>query len=281
MALTITTLCENTAGVLNVLGEWGLSVLLECDGLNILLDTGQGKTVVHNAQALGVDLTRLDKIVLSHGHYDHTGGLLSLLGQSKKEIEVIAHPQVWQAKYAQRPGQERREYVGIPFQRQALEGLGARFRLSASPVWLSENIVVTGEIPLANDYEKVDAGLFVWEGDEWLPDLLPDDQAVVVKTEMGLVVLLGCGHRGIMNTLHYAQELTGVETVYAVVGGTHLFRSSAETLERIVEALKGFGLVRLGASHCTGLPVAARLARELGEVLFFNQAGTRLSLPLV
>jgi len=280
MALTITTICENSAGGLNVLGEWGLSMLLECDGLQILLDTGQGKTLLHNAQAMGVDLANLDKIVLSHAHFDHTGGLLSLLERRKKEIDIIAHPGVWEAKYGQRPSVGRREYVGIPFQRQALESQGARFQLSAAPVWLSENIVVTGEIPFTNDYEKIDADLFVREGDEWLPDLVPDDQAIVVKTEFGLVVLLGCGHRGIVNTLHYAQKLTGVENVYAVVGGTHLLRTPAETLDIIVEAVKGFGLVRLGVSHCTGLSVAAYLSRELGDIMYFNQAGTRTTFPL-
>ncbi len=280
MSLTISTICENSAGGLNVLGEWGLSMLLECDGLKILYDTGQGKTLINNALAMGFDLARLDKVVLSHAHFDHTGGLLPLLENRKRETDIIAHPRVWDAKYGQRPSIGRREYVGIPFQRQLLETKGARFKLSAEPVWLSENIVVTGEIPFTNDYEHIDADLFVQEGDELLPDLVPDDQAIVVKTEAGLVVLLGCAHRGIINTVQYAQKLTGIDTVYAVMGGTHLLRTPATTLDIIMEAIKGFGLVRLGVSHCTGLSVAAYLSRELGDIMYFNMAGTRTTFPL-
>ncbi len=117
MELNITTLSENTAGLGNFLGEWGLGILVETDELNILFDTGQSISASHNADILGIDLSQIDKIVLSHGHFDHTGGLREVLRKIGKEIEIIAHPDMWQTKYARREGKAD-FYIGIPFQRQ-------------------------------------------------------------------------------------------------------------------------------------------------------------------
>jgi 7,8-dihydropterin-6-yl-methyl-4-(beta-D-ribofuranosyl)aminobenzene 5'-phosphate synthase len=125
MAIRITTLSENTASQFDVMAEWGLSILIEVDGQNILLDSGKSGAVCQNAEAMGIDLRKIDKIVLSHGHFDHTGGLQALLSKIKKEVEVIAHPDVWAPKYNRREDKPDR-YIGIPFQLRTLESLGAR-----------------------------------------------------------------------------------------------------------------------------------------------------------
>ena len=145
MRLQITTLSENTAGARWLLGELGLSILVETDEASILFDTGQSISASHNAELLGIDLSQVDKIVLSHGHYDHTGGLRQVLRQIGKEIEIIAHPDIWAAKFSRRAGQEA-EYIGIPFHRQTLESLGAHFTLTTEPVRISGNIMTTGTI---------------------------------------------------------------------------------------------------------------------------------------
>jgi len=259
-----------------VLAEWGLSILVETEREKILLDTGPGTSAARNAQAMGIDLSAIDKIVLSHGHYDHTGGLKEVLAKTGP-IEVIAHPDIWSAKYTVRDGQET--YIGIPFSREELEGLGASFTLSKGPVWISDEIVTTGEIPMVTEYEEVDSNLYVKEGGQLVPDPLLDDRALMVKTELGLVVILGCSHRGMINTLYHAREVTGMELISTVVGGTHLFRSSEERVLLTAAALGELGVQRLGVSHCTGLPAAAILARELGPILFFNNTGTRITVP--
>ena len=276
MSLRITTLSENTAGRVDVVGEWGLSMLVEAEGVTVLLDAGPGTSVTRNAQVMGVDLSAVDKIVLSHGHYDHTGGLKEVLAKTGP-IEVIAHPDVWSAKYTVRDQQET--YIGIPFSREELEALGASFNMSKGPVWITDDIVTTGEIPMVTEYEEIDPNLYVKEAGQLLPDPLLDDQALIVKTESGLVVLLGCGHRGMINTLHHAREVTETELINTVVGGIHLFRSSEERVVLTAAALQELGVQRLGVSHCTGLPAAAILARELGEILFFNNTGTRIGVP--
>ena len=277
MQLQITTLSENTAGLGNFLGEWGLSLLVETEGQNILFDTGQSISASHNADLLGIDLGNIDRIVLSHGHYDHTGGLRQILRRMRKEIEIIAHPDIWAVKYSRREGQEDK-YIGIPFHHQTLESLGARFNLTKEPVRISDNIITTGEIPMVTDYEEIEPYLVVKQDDGFIPDKLLDDQAIIINTEPGLVVVLGCAHRGIVNTLYHARELTGVKTVHTVLGGCHLMDASEERVRLTLAALKKLGVQRIGVSHCTGLPASAIMAQEFGDGFFFNNTGTKTSL---
>ena len=284
MKLRVTTLSENTAGMnentaglVNFLAEWGLSILVETDEVNILLDTGQSISAGYNADILGIDLSRIDRIVLSHGHFDHTGGLRHVLRKMRKRVEIIAHPDIWAAKYSRRQGKDR--YIGIPFLRQELEGLGASFNLTTKPVKITDNIMTTGEIPMVTDYEEIDPDLVVKEDTGWQPDKLLDDRALIINTEPGLIVILGCAHRGIINTLYYAQQLTGVKRVHTVLGGCHLFGASQERVRSTIAALKELGVQKIGVSHCTGLPAAAIMAQEFGDKFFFNNAGTSINLP--
>ena len=275
MSLRITTLSENTAHIGDFIGEWGLSVLVETDGIRVLLDTGKGLSTTYNADTLGIDLRNVDKIVLSHGHFDHTGGLSSVLRRMRKQVEVIAHPHVWQAKYSRSKDMPAR-YIGIPFQQAELESLGARFSLTALPVQISGTISTTGEVPMMTSFEEIDKGLFVKEGGDLHPDDVLDDQALIVKTPKGLVVILGCAHRGIINTLYHARKLTGIDRVRAVIGGSHLMNTSEERLWQTIAAIREMGVDRLGLCHCTDLPAAAVLAREFGDGFFFNKAGSNI-----
>ena len=278
MGLQITTLSENTAGLGSFLAEWGLSILIETDEANILFDTGQSVSASHNADLLGVNLRRIDKVVLSHGHFDHTGGLKEVLRRIGKETEIIAHPDIWAAKFSRREGEETK-YIGIPFHRQTLESLGAHFKLTREPVRITGDIMTSGEIPMTTDYEMIEPHLQVKEGKRFKPDKLLDDQALIVTTEPGLVVILGCAHRGIINTLYHAQKLTGVKAIYAVVGGCHLIDATEERVWLTIAALKELGVQRLGACHCTGLAASAIMAQEFGDNFFFNTTGTSISLP--
>lgn len=246
--------------------------------MNILVDTGLSSTAMHNAQLLGIDLSTIDKIVLSHGHYDHTGGLREVL-RLKKEVEIIAHPDIWASKYTHRDKQKRERYIGIPFSREELESQGARFMLTKEPIRISEHTMTTGEIPMVSSYEQVEDNLFVKKDGLLRQDPLSDDLALVIDTEFGLVVILGCAHRGLVNTLRHAQKLTGKNSVYAAIGGTHLIRASEERIEKTINDLKYIGIKKLGASHCTGFRAQSRLFQEFGEVFLLNNSGTKLILP--
>ncbi len=276
MQIDITTLSENTARF-GTVGEWGLSILVEAEGTSVLVDTGMGFSAVHNAAVLGVDLSGVDRIVLSHGHIDHTGGLAQVLAETG-EVEVIAHPDAFADKSA-RVGERVIPDAGIPQSKEKLESLGAKFNLTREPVRITDRIMTTGEVPLITDYEAVDSSARVRQGGELVPDPLADDLALVINADFGLVVILGCAHRGIVNTLHRARDVAGRDSVYAVIGGTHLLPASEEQLARSVADLKEMGIRRLGVSHCTGFYASARLAQEFGDVFFLNNAGTQFSLP--
>jgi 7,8-dihydropterin-6-yl-methyl-4-(beta-D-ribofuranosyl)aminobenzene 5'-phosphate synthase len=277
MKIKITTLSENTAD-LGFVGEWGLSMYIEADGLKVLFDTGAGIAAPHNARLLGIDLTKVDRIILSHGHHDHTGGLRDMLKLIGREVEVIAHPDIWASKYG-RFGKKPPHFAGVPFSRELLEDLGAHFNLTREPVRLTPHFFTTGEIPMLSDYEEIDSGLFDKKTGEMLPDELNDDLAMVIDTEYGLVVILGCAHRGIVNTLRYAQRLTGNEMIYAAIGGTHLLNASEDRLKKTAAELKEIGVQYLGVSHCTGFEASAYLAHEFGKGFFLNNAGMQLTLP--
>jgi len=273
MTIRVVTLSENTAGMGDFLSEWGLSILVETGNTKILFDSGKSVSTVYNADSLNIDLKKIDKIVLSHGHYDHTGGLRGVLRRIGKEIEIVAHPDVWQHKYSRRK-EEPDRYIGIPFEQKELESLGARFRLTKEPVNITDDIMTTGEVPMITEYEQIDSGLMVDEGAGWQQDQVFDDQALIIKTENGLVVIPGCAHRGIINTLYHARNITGMDKIRAVIGGSHLMGVSEERMWQTIAALREMDVQRLGLCHCTDLPAASLLANEFSDRFFFNKAGT-------
>ena len=274
--IDITTLSENSATV-DCVAEWGLSILIEVDGFTILFDTGAGNSLIYNAQVKGVDFSKVDKIVLSHGHFDHTGGLSDFLKIRKTEIEIVGHPEIWAKKYSCNKDMRDR-YIGIQHSREHLEGSGAKFKLSKEPVWLTENIVTSGEIPMKTDYEDIDSNLFVKNESGFIPDSFADDLCLGIKTQLGLVVVLGCSHRGLINNILRMQEVAKEDKVYCVIGGTHLMASSNQRLSRTIEDLKKIGIQRLGVSHCTGFNASAQLFKHFPNAFFNNNAGTKFSL---
>ena len=286
MTVKITTLVENTVSWANLLGEWGLSMLVETDDLTFLSDTGTTSAAAKNAMALGVSLTGVDVVTISHGHFDHMGGLIPLLQLIRKPVQVVGHSQIFDSKYAYHPGEKMCEYVddcdyeyiGAPYSREEYERCGARFALSADPVWLSDNVVTSGEVPMLTDYETIDPMLLVKKNGEYVPDLLPDDLSVFIKTSKGLVAVLGCAHRGMVNHIWRGQELTGMDKVYAVVGGTHLIAANDARIEETIRELKRLDVQIVAASHCTGMHAACALSNAFGGAFRFNNAGTRLTL---
>jgi len=260
MKFRITVLCDNSVGPISgTLGEHGFAALVEHEGGTVLFDTGQGNTLLHNAQRMNRDLRKVGKVVLSHGHYDHTGGLWPLL-QACGGKEVYAHPAVFARRYAVRD-RERSQSIGIPYGEEFLRGQGAAFNLSRVFREIEPDIFLTGEVPRTTPYEQGDTGLFCDDAG-CISDHLPDDQSLILRTARGLVLLLGCCHAGIINTIELAREKTGITELYAVIGGSHLGFCSQAQLDETIKALRVSGVQKICGSHCTGFAASARLAKE-------------------
>jgi 7,8-dihydropterin-6-yl-methyl-4-(beta-D-ribofuranosyl)aminobenzene 5'-phosphate synthase len=227
---------------------------------------------------LGIDLNKVDKIVLSHGHFDHTGGLENVLRQINKSVEIITHPNTLTAKFQGKKNTSKKS-IGLPFQLPELKALGAKFKLSKKPVKITPDIMTTGEVPIVTDFEEITPGrFFVKDNSHWHPDEFNDDLALIINTKPGLIVVLGCGHRGIINTLYHAQKLTGRKEIRMVIGGCHLINSSAERVYLTIDALKKLDVQKIGVSHCTGQEASAIMAQELGDRFFYNNACTKIDV---
>ncbi|HEX9023614.1 MAG TPA: MBL fold metallo-hydrolase [Geobacteraceae bacterium] len=260
MTYRIAILCDNTVGALaGTLGEHGLAALVEWEGGSLLFDAGQGEALLHNALRMNRDLHKVSQVVLSHGHYDHTGGLLPLLRNCGGK-EILAHPQLFQRRYRIKDTGESTS-VGIPYGEEFLRGLGGRFSLSDRFREIGEGIFLTGEVPRRNPLEKGDAGIFCDDAG-CTPDEVPDDQSLVIAGSRGLVLLLGCCHAGVINTIEHARERTGIADIYAVIGGTHLGFCDPSRLDETVRALRNYRPGKICPAHCTGFAASARLMKE-------------------
>ena len=286
MDVRITTLVENSLSMKdlsneNLKAEWGLSYHIKTAKKNILFDTGRSGMVVENAGHLGIDLKDLDLIVLSHGHLDHSGGLRDVLLSIKKDIDVIVHPEVFSKKFVDIPGMGKR-YTNMPFCREELERLGANFLEELNPYYLTDKILTTGEVPLTTDFEKISYGKInrYIDANPPVEDTLLDDQAVVLITEKGLVIILGCAHRGIINTIVYARKITGIDKVYAVIGGAHLHDAPSERLQKTISCLIDMNIALIGLNHCTGLSVCSELRSTFGARFQFNNSGSVLKFDM-
>jgi 7,8-dihydropterin-6-yl-methyl-4-(beta-D-ribofuranosyl)aminobenzene 5'-phosphate synthase len=274
--LRITVLADNYVVALNVLGEHGLSMLIEADNRRILFDTGQGRVLLDNAEALGVNLAELDAVVLSHGHYDHTGGLAALL-QECSPSAVFLHPAAIQPKYAQGERPISRQ-IGMPEDsRQALDAIRERITWTESATEVVPGVWCTGEIPRLAGRHQATAGFFL-DGEQLTPDPLADDQALVIETPEGLVVIAGCAHSGIVNTLDRVCTLRGRGEVYALVGGFHLGRATRAQLDASVYAIGCRNCRVLAPCHCTGLAAHAHLRARFHTMVQDTGVGTRLAL---
>ena len=273
---TLTMLCENSViPCPGLLGEHGLSVLIETPDSTFLFDTGQGFTLMQNAKVLKKDLKKVSKIFLSHGHFDHTGGLSAVLKECGS-INVYAHPDIFIERFAviKENGKNNSRSVGIPFKKDDLCALGADFHFNTDFSEVEKDIFLTGEVPRKTQFEKEDKRLAVRKGNETVQDLFKDDQSLVIKTDRGLAVVLGCAHSGMINTLNHIRENFPSEKIHTVIGGTHMGFLDPSQVERTIEALQDFNIDQIGVSHCTGLSAAARLKQAFGEKFFFASAGT-------
>ena len=259
----LTVICDNHAGE-ELLSEHGLSFHILADGYTILFDTGGGETLLPNAMKLGIDLANCTHLVLSHGHYDHTGGVGQVLAKNTHCL-VIAHPFILSDRYS-RHADRPVNRIGIPVNVQAVLQQLDPVRLHCSPVasFISENIGITGFIPRTHVFEDTGGPFYLDETGQFA-DLIPDDQALWINTPQGLVIILGCCHSGVSNTVDYIRHLNDGASVAGIIGGLHLLHASAERLEQTIIYLKKLKPQFIYAGHCTGDDVIVMLREHLRD----------------
>ena len=279
METRITILCENLVGKRIGSGEHGFSAFIETDKGNYLFDTGNGHSIVANSLILNKDLRSIQKIFLSHGHYDHTGGLPEVL-KLKGKVDVHAHPHVFLERIAvhKENETETKRFVGIPFKKVYLESLGANFIFNNDFGEVGKGVFLTGEVPRKTSFEKPDPRLFSEIDGKTAQDIFLDDQSLILDTEKGLVLILGCAHSGMINIIHHVIARTGKDKFYAILGGTHLDFLTSEQLENSTQSLKKMEIERIGVSHCTGMRAAFSLHQEFGDRFFYGCVGSVLEV---
>lgn len=277
MGFTVTTLVENTvtASIAPLIAEHGLSFLIETGDRTILFDAGQGVALPHNVELMGIDLKKVDTVVISHGHYDHAKGLKKL-AEINSNFELVAHSAVFEDK---RVGFGNETYpIGMGVDRQFFENSGIRLRLENGAVKIAPGMTTTGEIPMTTDFESVEAMFFTGQADGSVKaDTLPDDNALILDTENGLVVIFGCAHRGAVNTLNHVTALTGKKKIHAIMGGLHLFLADAPKLDKLCDTLAGFDIDKMIVGHCTGFPATAALHQRFGSKVIPNAVGLKMT----
>lgn len=272
--VTVTILADNTVArglPKGLRGEWGFAAAVG----DVLLDTGQSSTAVHNARILDVP-TSFDDIVLSHAHFDHTEGLDEFLDPFD-EPTVYCHPDVWEERFMRQPSDGRTfdepVHVGMPYSRAEVES-GADLVEHRGPVEVSDGTFALGEVP--REHAETTVGLREDDGD-LVDDHVPDDQALAVRTAEGTALVLGCCHSGLRNTIEYAESVTG-EAVRYVVGGTHLVARDADEVRGIADWLEG-RLELFAGTHCTGFEAEKILSERLPGAFRSVGVGSSIDLP--
>ncbi|MEN8126965.1 MAG: iron-sulfur cluster assembly scaffold protein [Planctomycetota bacterium] len=275
--LSVSVLVENTATE-GFSSEHGLSFWIEYNGRHILFDTGQSDLALRNAKKLSVDLSKTDAIVLSHGHYDHTGGLKAVLDKAPKAM-IYLHPDAPKVRYSFNRGKTPRQ-ISMP--QTCCDALAEAVPkgtvvYTEKPQRIYPGVMVTGSIPRMMKYEDT-GGAFYDDIEGAIADKIVDDQAMLIDTPQGLVVILGCAHSGVVNTLHYAAKLTGQDHIYAVIGGMHLLNASGKRTEKTIEAFKHYKVQKIASCHCTGEEAAENITTAFGNRSFRCPAGSRIVL---
>ena len=273
---TVQILCDNNIGRMDFLGEHGFAALIEHEDKTYLFDTGQGHTLPHNVKSGGVELDKIDAILLSHGHFDHTGGLPWVLEQTGPK-KVIAHPAVFASHMARRSPDpaEAPVYVGPPKVQEAFEKAGAQFDFREASGEIAPGFHFITGYERQQDRTPGDRELVLAQGEDFVPDPITEDANLLLETPSGPVLVLGCAHGGVLNIMDHVKVKFGITRLHAVLGGTHLMFYAPEQIQAVIDTFEAFEVKLVGVSHCTGPQAAMILAQHFGDRFQQAAAGSQ------
>ncbi len=277
-SVQITVLVENTCMSPGLIAEHGIAFWIDTGSHYLLFDTGQGKALQHNARRMNINLSLVDTIALSHGHYDHIGGL-GVAVNAADHPRIFAHPDIMQLKFSKDRSGFSREVSFISLLEELTKNNGSLFNFNKEMTNPCDGFMLTGEIPRITDFEDT-GGAFYLDENGQTPDPLMDDQALFFETKEGTVILSGCAHSGIVNTLEYVSKLTGNKKIHAVIGGFHLVKASPYRIEKSIEAFKQYGVQQIGLGHCTGMNAIVEFWKAFPNQCFHCTAGTRVKFEI-
>ena len=269
-----------------LLAEHGLSQLVRLGSRgatrSILFDTGYSRIgVLHNLKILGIDLKEVEGLVLSHGHMDHTGSLHAILESMGRSIPLVVHPEAFHTPRYLGMGGGNKLFFPCTLNRDELLALGAEIIDSIDPVSLCDDqLLVTGQVERKTTFEKGFPNAFLTRDGEEETDSIWDDQSLVVHLkEKGLVVISGCAHAGIVNTVLYARKITGVETIHAIIGGFHLSGPAFDPIiEETIEELRKLEPKVVVPMHCTGWKAMEQFRKAFPSAFILNSVGSKFTL---
>ena len=273
MSFKITTLIENNPDEKNVLiSEHGLSLYIEIDEIKILFDTGQSGDFIKNAEKLKIDLNSLDYVIISHGHYDHSGGLKKLVENSNNTFKFIVGNGFFNRKYKLLEGDEYK-YNGNSFDEKFINMNNISTKYITEDLFnITENVILFSNFERNTAFEVLNKKFYIKQDDEYLLDDFLDEIVLAVKTEKGLVVILGCSHVGVVNILKTIKKRTGI-LIYCVIGGSHLIESDDIRLNNTIKYFKENNISILRLSHCTGENAVRKLEHQFGNRFVYNNTG--------
>jgi len=270
MNSTVTILVDNQAPE-GLSSEHGLAFWIEARDHYFLFDTGQGNALANNVPLLGIDLGKAEAIILSHGHFDHTGGLPHAL-EKARAAHLYCHPSVLKRRYVVREAKAKAIDMPEPA-RQALAALPPeRIHWVEGPQMLTDTVGIVAPIPRLTPFEDT-GGPFYLDPDKAEPDQIEDDLALWLTTEQGLVICLGCAHSGLVNTVEHIRALTGEKKVRALLGGLHLVEANQDRLTSTIAAIHGWNPELVVPCHCTGKSAFAVLEQALGPKMTKGAVG--------
>lgn len=273
--MEISILTENTVYRRGFLAEHGLSLLIQTETHNFLFDTGQTLIFQENAWKMGIDLSEIDGIILSHGHYDHCGGLGAWMEQEQIRIPVYVNKKSFERKYTENPGTGELREIGIDWNK---EKCGKYLKLNdGGRVEILRDVFLVSQIPRDTEFEPY-SQLF-WKdsgGEEKEQDYMEDEQLLVIRTEKGLHVFAGCAHPGIINCVSRIIALFPGEHIYSLMAGMHLKGAEKARIQKTAEAIRKMEIEIVVPMHCTGIRGIAGMKEELGEQCIIAEAGKKI-----
>lgn len=271
--MKITTLIENEFGdKKDLYREHGLSIYIEVDGKKVLFDTGQSGNFIDNAKKLNIDLKGLDYVVISHGHYDHSSGLKRLIKEINPDIELFVGKGFFQKKCNLLKSGDY-EYKGNRFTEKFLEDNNVQVTYIDEDVAnITENLSIFTNFNRDEEFENINEDMYLKEEGKYKKDMFTDEISLGVKTNKGLVVIVGCSHAGIVNILDTIIKRTAMN-VYALIGGIHLIEEDDEKINKIIEYFKEKGIEIIGACHCTGTQGETMIRQQIEEAFIYNNTG--------